>query len=68
MSKQLGDVFSELKAERQLITNVIKEEEHSFLKTLEQGLILLDGIIKESSSNVISGLKAFELYDTFGFP
>ena len=68
LSKQLGSIFTELKSERQLITNVIKEEEHSFLKTLEQGLILLDGIVKESGSKVISGRKAFELYDTYGFP
>ena len=68
LSKQLGDVFPEIKTEQQLITNVIKEEEHSFQKTLEQGLILLDGIIKGSSTNTISGKKAFELYDTYGFP
>ncbi len=68
LSKQLGDVFPEIKSEQQLITNVIKEEEHSFQKTLEQGLILLDGIIKEAKSPVISGKKAFALYDTYGFP
>ncbi len=68
LSNQLGDVFPEIKTEQQLITNVIKEEEHSFQKTLEQGLILLDGIIKGSSSDTISGKKAFELYDTYGFP
>jgi len=68
LTKQLGNVFTEIKTEKQLITNVIKEEEHSFQKTLEQGLILLDGIIKESSSKIISGKKAFELYDTYGFP
>ena len=68
LSKQLGTVFTEIKTQQQLITNVIKEEEQSFLKTLEQGLVLLDGIIKESSSDIISGEKAFELYDTYGFP
>ncbi len=68
LSNQLGDVFPEIKSEQQLITNVIKEEEHSFQKTLEQGLILLDGIIKEAKSPVISGKKAFALYDTYGFP
>ncbi len=68
LTKQLGDVFTEIKTEQQLITNVIKEEEHSFQKTLEQGLILLDGIVKESTSSIISGKKAFELYDTYGFP
>ncbi|WP_456460589.1 alanine--tRNA ligase [Lutibacter sp.] len=68
LSKQMGDYFPEIKAQNQLITNVIKEEEHSFLRTLEQGLILLDGIIKSTNGTTVSGKKAFELYDTYGFP
>ncbi len=68
LSKEMSDVFVELKEQRQLITNVIKEEEHSFQKTLEQGLLMLDGIIKGADNKVISGNKAFELYDTYGFP
>jgi alanyl-tRNA synthetase len=48
--------------------NVIREEETSFLKTLDQGLQLLEKVISESKSNIIDGQKAFELYDTFGFP
>src|SRR5690606_23753280 len=48
--------------------NVIKEEENSFLRTLEQGLHLLENVIKETKGEVVSGAKAFELYDTFGFP
>ncbi len=68
LSKQMGTYFPELKAQSQLITNVIKEEEHSFLRTLEQGLILLDGIIKNTNGTEVSGKKAFELYDTYGFP
>jgi len=51
-----------------LVTNVIKEEENSFLKTLDQGLVLLNGIIKSTNGKVVSGKRAFELYDTFGFP
>ena len=66
--KQMGMTFPELKAQKQLITNVIREEENSFLRTLEQGLQLLEGIIKGTSGNHVSGKKAFELYDTFGFP
>ncbi len=66
--KQMGVAFPELKKEKNLITNVIKEEEASFLRTLEQGLVLLDNIIKNANNKVISGKKAFELYDTFGFP
>ncbi len=68
LSKQMGAIFPELKAQKQLITNVIKEEENSFLRTLEQGLILLDGIIKNTKGTEVSGKKAFELYDTYGFP
>ncbi|NLP58529.1 alanine--tRNA ligase [Lutibacter sp. B1] len=68
LSKQMGDYFPELKVQKQLVTNVIKEEELSFLRTLEQGLILLDGIIKNTKGAEVSGKKAFELYDTYGFP
>jgi alanyl-tRNA synthetase len=68
LSKQLGAAFPELESQKTLIVNVIKEEEISFLKTLEQGLLLLDEVIDQSQGNSISGKKAFELYDTFGFP
>ncbi len=68
LSKQMGEYFPELKAQKQLITNVIKEEENSFLRTLDQGLVLLDGIIKNTVGKEVSGKKAFELFDTYGFP
>ena len=68
LSKKMGPAFPELKSQKQLIENVIREEEASFLRTLEQGLILLNKIIEEADSKTISGEKAFELYDTFGFP
>ncbi|WP_421824201.1 alanine--tRNA ligase [Flagellimonas oceanensis] len=68
LSEQMGKAFPELKEQYQLIENVIKEEESSFLSTLEQGLVLLDSVIKSSKNKTIDGDKAFELYDTFGFP
>ena len=68
LSKMMGEAFPELVREQNLIHNVIKEEEISFLRTLEQGLALLDQLIYASSDGIISGSKAFELYDTYGFP
>lgn len=68
LSHQLGDVFPEIKSQEHLLTQVIKEEELSFLRTLDQGLVLLDTIISQTKSKEVSGAKAFELYDTFGFP
>jgi alanyl-tRNA synthetase len=68
LSQQMGKAFPELIKEQHLACNVIKEEENSFLKTLDQGLVLLDSVIKETNGKIVNGTKAFELYDTFGFP
>jgi alanyl-tRNA synthetase len=68
LSSRMGEAFPELKAQKQLIENVIKEEEQSFLRTLDQGLVLLNRIVKETKGDTVSGEKAFELYDTYGFP
>ena len=68
LANQMGEFFPEIKAQQQLVTNVIREEEASFLRTLDQGLQLLDKVILESNGKTIQGEKAFELYDTFGFP
>ncbi|WP_276388244.1 alanine--tRNA ligase [Eudoraea chungangensis] len=64
----LGDAYPELIEFRNGIENVVREEESSFLKTLEQGLFLLDNVLNNASEKVIDGRKAFELYDTYGFP
>lgn len=68
LSEQMGVAFPELKSQQGLMENVIREEEASFLRTLEQGLVLLENLMKDSKDKTISGEKAFELYDTFGFP
>jgi len=68
LTETMGSAFPELKEQYQLIENVIKEEEHSFLNTLEQGLVLLDTITKNTKGKEVDGRKAFELYDTYGFP
>ncbi len=68
LADQMGEFFPEIKSQQNLVTNVIKEEEASFLRTLDQGLQLLDNVVAQTKGNEVSGVKAFELYDTFGFP
>ena len=67
---EMGDAFPELKAQQQLITKVIKEEEDSFLRTLDKGISLLEKELssKKLSSKVLDGTVAFRLFDTYGFP
>jgi alanyl-tRNA synthetase len=64
--ENLGEHYSELKTQQNLISDVIKQEEISFLKTLTSGLKRLDVILLNNSN--ISGIEVFELYDTYGFP
>ncbi len=68
LSAQMGEAFPEIKAQKSLAVSVIKEEEQSFLRTLEQGLLLLENITSNATSKIISGRKVFELKDTYGFP
>ncbi len=68
LSFQLSEAYPELESQIQIIENVIKKEESSFLITLEKGMIKLNEIILNSKTKKISGSNAFELYDTFGFP
>ena len=68
---EMGDAFPELKAQQQLITRVIKEEEDSFLRTLEKGISMLNNAmeaLKAEGKNELDGVQAFRLFDTYGFP
>ena len=67
----MGEAYPELPAQASLIKHVIKEEEDSFLRTLETGMKLIDNVIAQAKSegkNAIDGKQAFVLYDTYGFP
>ena len=69
--QEMGDAFPELPAQKELIMKVMKEEEDSFLRTLENGIRLLNGVIeetKQAGKTEIAGDKAFTLFDTYGFP
>lgn len=71
LANHMGDAYPELRAQQKLIIQVITEEEQAFLRTLSTGIKLIDQIIAEAKSKnkeYISGITAFELYDTFGFP
>ena len=65
----MGEAYPELKAQQKLIESVIREEEMSFLRTLDRGIRLMDDYIaKNAASKTIPGEDAFVLYDTYGFP
>lgn len=67
----MGEAYPEIAKQRDLIMKVIKEEEDTFLRTLDNGIRLLDNVIAETrkqGKDMISGKDAFTLYDTYGFP
>ena len=69
--EEMGDAFPELKAQQQLISRVMKEEEDSFLRTLSNGINLLNGAMDELKAHQLTeldGAQAFRLFDTYGFP
>ena len=69
--EQMGEAYPEVKAQKELIKKVIKEEEDSFLRTLDNGIKLLDAEmakLKKEGKSTLSGKNAFTLYDTYGFP
>ncbi len=65
----MGEAYPELQAQQKLISNVIKEEENAFLRTLDRGIRMLeDNMAKNAATKVVAGTDAFVLYDTYGFP
>ncbi|WP_312311498.1 alanine--tRNA ligase [Empedobacter brevis] len=69
LKAEMGDFFPELVKQETIVTGVIREEEASFLRTIEQGLNRLNQIIEQlGDSKIVPGDVVFELYDTFGFP
>ena len=68
VSKDLQNVYPNIKDDNKIIETVIKDEESAFLKTLDQGIVLLNKLIKSSENKIIDGQDAFKLYDTYGFP
>jgi alanyl-tRNA synthetase len=71
LASTMGTAFPELNAQKDLIRRVIREEEQSFLSTLENGMRLLDQLVEKArkeKSTTIRGKEVFTLYDTFGFP
>ena len=65
----MGEAYPELIAQQKLISNVIKEEENAFLRTLDRGIRMLeDNMAKNADTKVVAGTDAFVLYDTYGFP
>ena len=68
---EMGEAYPELKAQQELITRVIKEEEDAFLRTLDRGIRLLDedmAALKANGKTMLDGTQAFRLFDTYGFP
>ncbi len=68
---EMGAAYPELEAQRELITKVIKEEEDSFLRTLSNGINMLNeamDAVKKEGKTELDGAKAFRLFDTYGFP
>ena len=71
MVEEMGDAFPELKAQQTLIAKVMKEEEDSFLRTLDKGIGMLNDAmekLKAESKTELDGVQAFRLFDTYGFP
>lgn len=66
----MGDPFTELKNQGELVKRVIREEELSFFRTLEQGIKRIENSLTQAknNNNILEGTVAFELYDTYGFP
>ena len=68
LRQEMGDAYEELVTQNSLIKQVIRQEEKSFLKTIQEGIRRLEKLKSHSSDKIVDGAFAFELYDTYGFP
>lgn len=68
LDREMGDFFPEIRKQKKLIVDVIREEEETFFRTLENGIRRIEDFLKDSAEPEMDGKTAFELYDTFGFP
>ncbi|GCD78661.1 alanine--tRNA ligase [Thermaurantimonas aggregans] len=68
LAAEMGDFFPEIRESAQFVARVIREEEQTFIKTIDSGLNRLEEVIRNTQGKVVDGEKLFELYDTYGFP
>jgi alanyl-tRNA synthetase len=68
VNEEMGEFYPEIIQNRDMVINIVKNEEEQFFETLEDGLKILNDVFKHSSNKTIKGEEAFKLYDTYGFP
>lgn len=68
LAAEMGDFFPEIKESARFVARVIREEEFTFIKTIDSGLNRLEEVIRNTDGKLVNGEKLFELYDTYGFP
>ena len=68
LGEVMGEAYPELISKQKEITQSLKKEEEQFARTLDKGMAVLEGALKDLSGNVLPGELIFQLYDTFGFP
>lgn len=68
LAAEMGDFFPEIRDSAQFVSRVIREEEQTFIKTIDSGLNRLEEVLRNTQGDLVEGEKLFELYDTYGFP